>query len=310
MASAIKKLLEDASTLSLMRLMELSLKEKIRYRGYNFSLCTISNVKSGGCTEDCAFCAQSSWYKAKTPKYPLKSEELILKEAREAKEAGATHFSLVASGKGVKSKDIDKYCYIVEKIVNEVGIKCCASLGILEKESLKALYDSGLTRYHHNLETNKSFFPNICTTHTWDERVKTIEKAKEVGLEVCSGGIIGLGETLTDRIDLVLSLRDLEVDSCPINILVPIPGTPLENNSPLGVQEILRTVALFRLALPNISIRIAGGREKSLGDLQPLYFLYGADAMLIGGYLTVRGRSVEEDREMVFKIIELWKSFC
>jgi len=306
MASSIEKVLADASRLSLFSLMEIALKEKIKYRGYNFSLCTISNVKSGGCSENCAFCAQSSWHKAKVPTYPLKSQEIILNEARAAKEAGATHFSLVASGRGVKAKDIDKYCYIVKRIVDEIGINCCASLGILEKDALKALYDAGLTRYHHNLETNRDFFPKICTTHTWDERVKTIENAKEVGLEVCSGGIIGLGEDMKDRIDLAISLRDLEVDSCPINILVPIKGTPLENTPPLSVQEILKTIALFRLALPSIAIRIAGGREKSLGDLQPFYFLYGADAMLIGGYLTVRGRSVSDDIDMVNKIVEFW----
>ena len=309
MASSIEKLLKDASKMSLFNLMEMALKEKIKHRGYNFSLCTISNVKSGGCSENCAFCAQSSWHKAKAPTYPLKSQEIILNEAKAAKDAGATHFSLVASGRGVKAKDIDKYCNIVKRIVDEVGIKCCASLGILEKDALRALYDAGLTRYHHNLETSKDFFSNICTTHTWDERIKTIEAAKDIGLEVCSGGIIGLGEDMKDRIDLAVSLRGLEVDSCPINILVPIKGTPLENMAPLDVKEILRTVTLFRLALPNISIRIAGGREKSLGDLQPLYFLYGADAMLIGGYLTVRGRSVKRDRDMVFKIIEYWKGF-
>jgi len=308
MDNSLKKELKELLSLPLFKLMEIALKKKIKHRGYKFSLCTISNVKSGGCSENCAFCAQSSWHKAKAPVYPLKSEDVILNEATEAKRSGAKYFSLVASGRGITKDNISKYCKIIEKIVNKIGIKCCASLGILERDSLRALYNAGLTRYHHNLETSEHFFPKICTTHTWKERINTIKLANEIGLEVCSGGIIGLGETMEDRIDLALSIKELQVKSCPINILVPIPGTPLEDNPPLSVDEILRTIAIFRIVLPNIAIRIAGGREKALGDLQPLYFLYGADAMLIGGYLTVRGRSISKDKDMVNRIIELWKS--
>ncbi len=300
-------LLEMVASLSLKELMDRGLQTKLKYRSRSFSLCTISNVRSGGCTEDCAYCAQSSKYRTDAPCFPIKSDDEILKEAKAALDSGAKHFSLVSSGRGLKTREVARFCKIIDRIKNEIGISCCASLGIVDRHILSDLAASGLDRYHHNLETSENFFKRICTTHTWSERVNTIYAAKDVGLEVCSGGIIGLGEDMQERIDLAMSLAGIGVDSVPLNILVPIPGTPLEHNPVLSVEQILISIAMFRLVLPHIPIRIAGGRETALSDLQCLAFMSGADGMLIGGYLTVRGRPVEQDQKMVKQVIELWQ---
>ncbi len=291
----------------LARLSASALGIKLRNRSKRFSLCTIMNVKSGGCSEDCAYCAQSARFTTASPSYPLKGEAEVLAEARKAKEAGASRFSLVASGRGIGPRQAEEYARLVAAIAGETGLGVCASLGLASRESLVILKEAGLSRYHHNLETSRGFFPAICTTHDFDERVRTIEAAQEAGLEVCSGGIMGLGEGWEERVSLALELARLRVHSVPINLLVPIKGTPMEARGALAPREVLRIVALFRHILPDIPIRVAGGRESVLGDFQSMVFMSGADAMLIGGYLTVRGRPVETDREMVSAISALWE---
>ncbi len=299
---------DEIKRLDLFSLTQKALNVKLKNRGLKIGLCTISNAKCGGCSEDCAFCAQSSVSKAKIKTFNLKTADMLLKEAEEAKKSGAQRFSIVISGRGPNDHLIEKIAEIISKIKNNINIKLCASLGIMDEKGLAILKEAGLKRYHHNIESSEEFFPKICTTHSFIERIQTIVAAKKVGLEVCAGGIIGLGEDEYQRFLMAKTLNELQVDSCPINILVPIKDTPLEKNKILSIEEILRAVAIFRLLLPKSAIRIAGGREKILGDFQVLPFLSGADAMLIGGYLTTRGRSPQMDLDMSDKIKELWKS--
>ncbi len=289
-------------------LMEKALKTKLKYRGSRFSLCTIMNARSGRCTEDCAFCAQSARYNTSIAAYSLRSSDEAVREAERARNAGAERFSLVTSGRGMNSDEVRHVAETIHAIRSRVDIKVCCSLGILDGRSLSCLKDAGMSRYHHNLETSSRFFPHVVSTHSFQERIDTIRAAKEVGLEVCSGGIIGLGETEEDRISMACTLAELDVDSVPVNLLVPIEGTPLAGAAPLKMTDILRTIAIFRLILPEKALRIAGGRESRLGDFQAMAFWAGADAMLIGGYLTVRGREIEKDIEMVRQVRELWKS--
>ncbi len=292
---------------SLSELVSMAHDIKLRNRGTSFSLCTIMNVKSGACSENCVFCAQSSRYRTGSPVYPLKPVEDVLIQARAAKDSGASRFSLVASGKGPSVEEIGHVARCISAIREEVDIGVCASLGLMDISGFRMLRDAGLTRYHHNLETSRNFFPHVVTTHSYDQRVDTILAARDVGLEVCSGGIIGMGESWQDRLDMALSLGELKVDSVPLNILVPIPGTPLEHRQTLPAWAVIKTICLFRILLPDIPIRLAGGRESALQDMQGLAFWAGADAMLIGGYLTVRGRAIEQDLRLVEEVKELWK---
>ena len=294
--------------LSLSQLMDLALATKLDHRGTRFGLCTITNARSGACPEDCSFCAQSVSSRAEAPVYALKDLDTLLHEAETAKRSGAERFSIVTSGKGPSPALIEKIAQYLEEIGRRVDIRLCASLGIISVEGLKVLRKAGLSRYHHNLESSAGFFPKICTTHSYQQRIETIRSAKEAGLEVCAGGIIGLGESEQDRYLMAKDLAELEVHSCPLNILVPIKGTPLENKEPLSLVEILRTVAMWRLMLPRAAIRIAGGREKVLKDMQAIVFMAGADAMLIGGYLTTRGRPPEKDILMARELKILWKA--
>lgn len=302
MKENLSKLLE----MPLSNLMARALKTKLRHRQDRFSLCTIMNVKSGGCTEDCSFCAQSAHHNTNAPTYPIRFVDDILKEAEQAARNGATRFSLVASGRGPSQREVEEYAVRIQAIRKRIDISVCASLGIMDYASLKILKQAGLTRYHHNLETSPDHFSHICTTHTIFERIATIKAAKKAGLETCVGGILGLGEDMTQRLNLAVTIKKLQVDSVPLNILVPIPGTQIFGVSPISVPEILRTIAIFRLLLSKQAIRIAGGRE-TLKELQGLLFMAGADAMLIGGYLTVKGRAVEDDLELVKNMRLLWR---
>jgi len=288
-------------------LAAMALKAKLQNRGPSFSLCTISNARSGRCGEDCAFCAQSAHYNTAAPEYGLKSTDELVKEAIYARESGATRFSIVTSGRGISGKDVERIGRCIATIRKEAGINVCASLGIMTRDALEELKHAGLSRYHHNLEVSREFFPAICTTHSYEERVSTIVAAKEAGLEVCAGGLLGLGEKAEHRASLALEIKALEVDSVPLNVLVPIKGTPLYGTPPLPVWEILHTIAFFRLIMPGTALRLAGGRDTVLKDFQGLAFMAGADAMLTGGYLTVRGRPVQEDLKMVNEIKQLWE---
>ena len=293
--------------LPLAELMARALATKVAQRGEAFSLCSIINAKSGKCSEDCSFCVQSGHYETDAPVYPLQDETAVLEAAAEAKRIGAQHFSIVTSGRGLVGKDLERVIDLVARIREKVGIKVCASLGILSRQDLERLRDAGMTRYHHNLETSKEFFEQVVSTHTFAQRVATIVAAQDAGLEVCAGGIFGLGESEDDRISMAMTLRDLKVDSVPINVLIPLPGTPLAETEPLPVAEILRAIALYRLIFPEIPIRLAAGRETALSDFLSSALLAGADGMMIGGYLTQRGRLPEDDHHLVAEIKRIWR---
>jgi len=296
----------ELQALPLAELMRQALATKLARRGTSFSLCSIINAKSGRCSEDCHFCAQSAHYQTEAPVYPLLDKAQILSAAHEAKKNGASRFSLVTSGRGLASEDLPQMLEIIRAIRKEVGIKICASLGILGEPELGQLKEAGVSRYHHNLEASREFFPKICTSHSFGDRVATIRAAQGVGLSVCSGGIFGLGESEADRLSMAMSLGECGIDSVPINILIPLPGTPCAGLPPLTIAEILRSIALYRLILPQAAIRLAAGRESALGDFLSSAFMAGADGMMIGGYLTQRGRSPEADLKFAEDVKQLW----
>jgi biotin synthase len=265
-------------------------------------LCSIINAKSGICPENCRFCAQSAHYHTDAPVYPLLGATEIVREAQRAKASGAHCFGIVTSGTSIESDREWETLFAVIREIGETGIKPCASVGILEAGRARQLKAAGLFRYHHNLETARSFFDHICTTHAYDDDIQTNLVAKEAGLSTCSGGIIGLGETMEQRIELAITIREMEVDSVPINILNPIPGTPLACNPPLTPMEILLTIALFRFLLPDKGIRLCGGKEKNLRQALPLGLVAGASALMTGDYLTTSGRQSKDDIEMVLDL--------
>ncbi|MCM8830951.1 MAG: biotin synthase BioB [Candidatus Omnitrophica bacterium] len=299
----IKKLLN----LPLLELVKHADKIRKDYVGEKLELCNILNAKSGICNQDCKFCAQSSRYKTGIAIYPLKEKKEILEAARRATDIGAERFGIVTSGKTLTADEVYRICDVVSQIKNKLKIKLCASLGKLDFKSLKLLKEAGLTRYHHNIETSERFYPYIVSTSIYDEKIETIKIAKLVGLEVCSGGIFGMGENWQDRINMALLLKKLDVDSVPINFLVPIKGTPLQNQKPLSCLDAIKTIAIFRIILKDKIIKIAAGRETLLGDFQGLGFLAGANGMLIGGYLTIKGRSLEADYKLIAEIKKIWK---
>jgi biotin synthase len=262
------------------------------------------NAKSGRCPEDCAFCAQSSYYKAKIKVYPLIDPEVIVRRAKKAWEVGARRFSIVTSGKSLTKSEVEKVCLAIREISKETKVQTCASLGMLNKEEASALKEAGLWRYHHNLETSCSYFPKICSTHSYDEDIRTIKIAQEVGFKVCCGGIFGMGESAEDRIMLAFMLKDLGVDSIPVNFLNSVPGTKLEGTYLLNPLECLKILAVLRFILPTREIITCGGREQNLRSLQSLMFFAGASGMMLGNYLTTKGRKPEEDLQLI-KDLEL-----
>lgn len=276
----------------------LGIANKIRekFTGSMVDTCQIVNARSGNCSENCKFCAQSAHHDTQIETYPLLSEAAILNAARKAESDHAYRFCVVTAGCGMHGDtDFEQILSYIRRIGDETALERCCSLGTLNEEHVNALKAAGITRYHHNLETSESYFPNICTTHTFQERVDTIKRIKAAGLEVCSGGIIGMGEKWHHRIEMAFTLRELNVDSVPINVLNPVKGTALENQERLEPMEILQTFAVFRMILPQKIIRYAGGREHSLGELVPLGFLSGVNGMLIGNYLTTSGRGAAND---------------
>jgi len=269
------------------------------FKGNNVKLCSIVNAKSGRCPEDCSYCAQSAHHKTKVDVYPLMSAGEMHQKAKKAKGESAACFSIVTSGKGISSqKEMDAICSALKKI-GSIDINRCASLGILNKDQLKKLKAAGLKKFHHNLETSKSHFGKICTTHKYEDRIATIKAAKEAGLSVCSGGIFGLGESLEQRIELAFQIKELDPDSIPINFLNPIAGTRLEKNKLLIPLEALRIIAMFRFVMPEKDIVICGGREITLKQFQPLMFIAGANMTMLGNYLTTAGNKPEDDIKMI-----------
>lgn len=269
------------------------------FRGNKADLCSIVNARSGACSEDCRFCAQSSHYLTDAPVYDLVDASRIEEAAVAAKENGARRFCIVTSGRGIESDDDLKAIGRGVDQVRSLGLRPCATLGTLSKGQLAYLRDAGLHRYHHNIETSREYFPEICSTHTFDERVELLGQAKDLGLSVCSGGILGMGESANDRVSMAFSLREHDVDSVPINFLMPIAGTPLGDIKPIDPLEALQALSLFRLILPDKEIRVCGGRGSSLGKLHPLIFFAGADGFMIGNYLTKTGLDPRDDLQML-----------
>lgn len=262
-------------------------------------LCSIINAKSGHCSEDCKFCAQSCHYQTEIDTYPLLHESKVLEQAREIEKSGVNRFALVTSGRGPSKLEFDKIISIFKVLKKETKLELCASLGIINEEQARQLIMAGVSIYHHNLETCRNYFPFICTTHSYDERVNTILAVKKAGMRVCSGGIFSIGESWENRVELAFELKELGVDSVPINILNPIKGTPFEHLQPMKPLDILKSIAIFRLVLPKTRLRLAGGRASGLRDLQPMAFQAGVNALLVGNYLTTSGRSVVEDIQML-----------
>jgi biotin synthase len=260
--------------------------------------CSIINARSGFCSEDCKWCAQSAKHKTDIETYPILSTEEVLKSAMQNDAQGVQRFSLVTSGRKVNKKEMEKFCEIVEEIREKTNLKLCASMGLLDKEEMQMLADADITRYHCNLETSSSFFPLLCTTHTTEDKKKVLRLAKECGMEICSGGIIGMGESMEQRIELAFELKDLGVASVPINILNPIKGSALQDTKPLTEDDILTTMAIFRFVLPNIPLRFAGGRINMSEDLQKKALQSGINAAIVGDLLTTLGTKVNKDFEM------------
>lgn len=268
------------------------------FKANRVELCSIVNAKSGGCSEDCDFCAQSSRSTAKIKVHPLLSKKSILKLAHEAKLSGIKRFSIVTSGRKISEKDLFHIADMISEI-KAISLLPCASLGLLREKELLMLKEAGLERYHHNLETSERFFPHICRTHGYKEKLETIQAAKAANLSVCAGGIFGMGETWEDRIDMAFKLKGLDVESVPINFLIPIKGTALGENKYLHPLEALKIVSLYRFILPLKEIRICGGRIQILGDFHSFVFFAGADSIMTGNYLTTSGRMPEKDIKLI-----------
>jgi biotin synthase len=262
-------------------------------------LCSIINAKSGFCSEDCAFCSQSAHHRAEIKTYPLLDEEEIVKSAIELERGGATRYSMVTSGYMLRDAELDIICRSAAAIRKQTALTICASLGMLTETMALRLKEGGIAVYHHNLETARSFFDKVCTTHDYAEDIKTVKVVKAAGMKVCSGGILGLGETWEQRVELAFTLKELDVDGIPINFLNPIAGTRMENRPLLKPLEALKCIAIFRFVNPDKNILICGGREVTLRDYQSWAMLAGANGLMIGNYLTTQGRSIKMDMDMV-----------
>jgi biotin synthase len=269
-----------------------------KFHGDWFDLCSIINARSGRCSEDCRFCAQSGHYETDIETYDIIGSDEALVQGRDNDLHGVRRFSLVTAGRTATRQQLEEYGKIYKELRQQTGLKLCASMGLLTPEKADLLRSYGVERYHCNLEACSNFFPKVCTTHTWDEKVETIWIAREAGMEVCSGGIIGMGETLKDRLELAFELRELGVLSIPINVLTPITDTPFENLPPLPLSDILTCIALFRLVNPRAIVRLAGGRSR-MGTEQYKCFTSGANGAIVGNYLTTAGNSLEEDLVMI-----------
>jgi len=267
---------------------------RCHFQGNRFHLCSIINARSGNCTENCRFCAQSSRYRTGIETYRIIERERALHIARDNDVHGVDRLSLVTSGHSVDEQTLEQLAALFAEIRQETAMDCCASMGFLDPARAEQLKTMGVSRYHCNLEASQASFAKICTSHSWEDKVDTLKIAETAGMSLCSGGIIGMGEAMVDRIDLALELRSLGIKSIPINILTPIPGTPLAHLPPLTMDEILTTVALFRFINPAAVIRMAGGRQQ-LGSDQYQCFAAGANGAIVGNFLTTTGSSIKQD---------------
>lgn len=288
----------NAPSESMPLLMYVASEVRRHYFGNSLRLCAIYNARCGKCSEDCAFCAQSAHHATGVATYPMVSRQEIAMAARDAVDKNPIgHFGVVTSGGALDESDIETVRASIDEI-GKAGVVPCASLGMLDESRLQELREAGLVRYHHNLETAKSFFPSICSTHTFEDRISTVRRAKRAGLEVCSGGIFGMGETQEQRVELAMSIRDEGVDSIPLNFLMPVPGTPLQDAPPMKPLDVLKTVSMFRLVCRSPEIKVCAGREDLLRDLQSMFFYAGATGVMVGNYLTREGRPQEQDLRM------------
>lgn len=276
--------------------------------GNVFDLCTIVNAKCGRCSEDCKYCAQSVHYKTELQEYQLLDTNEILRQAQYNAERGVLRYSIVTSGRCLSDLEVEMVCDSIRAVREQVNIEVCVSFGLLNEGQFRKIKAAGASRAHCNLESSRDYFPSVCTTHTYEEKIATLKAAQRAGLSVCSGGIMGLGETMEDRINMALTLRELNIKSLPVNFLNPIPGTPYEHNILLEDEEKRRIVALFRFLLPDASIRIAGGRGL-MQDGGEGCFRSGANAAISGDMLTTTGVTIENDRKLLDQLgyeVKLW----
>lgn len=264
-----------------------------------FDSCSIINARSGRCPEDCKWCAQSAHFNTSINSYPLVERDVCMEMASYNRRAGIGRFSLVTSGRAVTGKALDTICSYCRELSEDSGMYLCASMGLLDDEAMRRLRDAGVKRYHCNLETARSYFPSLCSTHTQDEKLETIRRARNAGLEICSGGIIGMGETMRQRVEFALELREISPVSIPINVLQPIPGTPLEGRPRLSDTEILDTVAIFRMIHPRVVLRLAGGRARISPEAQREALRIGINGAIMGDMLTTIGAQIQQDKEMI-----------
>ena len=282
----------------LLALIDAGFTVRRRFHGRKVRLHVLANAKSGACPEDCKFCSQSSAYETPAEVYPLQSVEQIVEGARRAKRARAWKYCIVTATRGPSRRDLDVICEAVERIKAEIDITVCTSLGNLTAEKAARLKQAGVDRFNHNLETSERYYPEVVTSHDYADRVSTVRIAKQAGLEACCGGIIGMGERDEDVVDLGLALRELDVESCPVNFLDPRPGTPFAGLARPTPQRCLKTLALFRFLLPRADLRVAGGREVNLRWMQPMA-LYLVNSIFTSGYLTTPGATPSADHQMI-----------
>ena len=272
------------------------------FQGSKIDVEQLANIKKNYCSEDCSFCSQSAFFDTGIDKYQLMSADEVVRQATDAKKAGAHSYCLVAAWREPSNKDFEKVCHIIEEVNEKVGISIECSLGFLTIEQATKLKELGVIRYNHNLETSESKFPEICTTHTYQDRIDTLNTARKAGLELCTGGIIGMGETRKQREELVQAISKLNPEEVTVNLLVAFPGTPLELQTPLSLEEILRVFAVLRFLLPKSIIKISGGREVNLDDDGKELLLSGANGIISSGYLTLDGNSMQKDVKMIKEI--------
>ena len=292
----------------LLAVLHAAFRLRERYHGTDVRIHVLKNAKSGLCPEDCAFCSQSTKFQTGVERFGLLSVEELVAGAREAAAMGAVKYCMVTSTRGPSERDLETICAAVRQIKRELNLNVCTSLGLLKEGQAEQLAAAGVTRFNHNLESSRAHFPEVCSTHDYDDRIRTVKAAKAAGMEACCGGIMGMGERLEDRVALAMELRALEVESIPVNFLDPRPGTPLGDRARLTPQDCLRALAMFRFVNPTRDIRIAGGREVNLRHLQPLA-LYPANSLFCNGYLTTPGQGPEADMRMIadlgFRVAEL-----
>ena len=279
------------------------LKISSQYMSNNIEFCSLVNARSGKCSQNCKYCAQSSHYRTDIEDYPLISKEEVIKAALEAKENGVIRFAVVTSGKSPDEENFDKILEFIDELNKLKGIRSCASIGILTEEQAKKLSEHGLKRVHHNINTSESYYSEICTTHSWQDRLNTCKYVKKYGMELCCGVILGMGETVEQRIEMALELNEIEPESIPINILMPIPKTPFENyHDKIDEENVLRTLAIFKIANPKSILRFCGGRMRLSDKNQERALKTCVEGILTGNYLTTTGKSPKEDIKTIEKL--------